>query len=58
MSAQREVVIARVSITIVPLPHGCELTLTHEMAAEYREYVESARKACSGMLEDLAADLG
>jgi uncharacterized protein YndB with AHSA1/START domain len=47
-----------VSITIVPLPDGCELTLTHEMAAEFSEYVDSARKAWSGMLEDLATDLG
>jgi len=46
-----------VSITIIPLPDGCELTLTHEMAAEYSEYLEGARKAWSGMLEDLAANL-
>jgi uncharacterized protein YndB with AHSA1/START domain len=46
-----------VSIAITPLPDGCELTLAHEMAAEYEEYLESARKAWSGMLEDLAANL-
>lgn len=46
-----------VSITIVSLPGGCELNLTHEMAAEYAEYVDSAGKAWSGMLEDLATSL-
>lgn len=46
-----------VRITIVPLPEGCELTLTHEMAAEYAAYLDGARKAWSGMLDDLAGDL-
>ena len=46
-----------VSITIVPLTEGCELTLTHEMAAEYDAYLDSARKAWSGMLDDLADEL-
>ncbi len=46
-----------VSSTIVSLPDGCELTLTHKVAAEYGEYVEGARKAWSGMLEDLASQL-
>jgi uncharacterized protein YndB with AHSA1/START domain len=46
-----------VSITIVPHPEGCELTLTHEMGAEYGEYLDSASKAWSGMLEDLARQL-
>ncbi len=47
-----------VSITITPRPDGCELTLSHEMAAEYSAYLDGARKAWSGMLEDLAANLG
>lgn len=46
-----------VQITIAPHPDGCELTLSHEMAAEYSEYVEGARNAWDRMLEDLAAAL-
>jgi uncharacterized protein YndB with AHSA1/START domain len=48
----------RVSIDIVPLETGCELTLTHEMKPEWAEWADRTTEGWSGMLEGLAAALG
>jgi uncharacterized protein YndB with AHSA1/START domain len=45
----------RVAIDIVPLETGCELTLTHEVAAEW---AEGAVEGWTGILDGLAATLG
>lgn len=46
-----------VRIDIAPHPDGCELSLEHEMAAEYAEYLERTRDGWSGILEGLASEL-
>ena len=48
----------RVSIDIVPLEAGCELTLTHEMKPEWAEYAGRTTDGWAGILEGLAAALG
>jgi uncharacterized protein YndB with AHSA1/START domain len=48
----------RVSIDIVPLDSGCELTLTHEMKPEWAEYAGRTSEGWAGILEGLAAVLG
>ena len=48
----------RVSIDIVPLETGCELTLTHEMKPEWAEYADRTTEGWTGILEGLAAVLG
>jgi uncharacterized protein YndB with AHSA1/START domain len=48
----------RVSIDIVPLETGCELTLTHEMKPEWAEWADRTTAGWSGILEGLAAVLG
>lgn len=45
----------RVSIDIVPLETGCELTLTHEMKPEWAEYAARTEQGWAGILEGLAA---
>jgi len=46
----------RVTIDIVPLEAGCELT--HEMAPEWAEFAGRAEEGWSGMLDGLAETLG
>jgi len=45
----------RVSIDIVPLETGCELTLTHEMSPEWAEWAEKTREGWTGIVQGLAA---
>lgn len=45
----------RVSIEIVPLETGCELTLTHEMNAKWAEFADRTAKGWAGCLDGLAA---
>ena len=47
----------RVTVEIVPLETGCELTLTHEMSAKWAEYLDSTKDAWTTMLEALAQTL-
>lgn len=44
----------RVSIDIIPLDAGCELTLTHEMGAQWAEYAGRTEHGWSLMLDALA----
>jgi uncharacterized protein YndB with AHSA1/START domain len=46
----------RVTIDIAALRRGCELTLTHEMSAKYKESSGSAREGWASILE-LAAEI-
>jgi hypothetical protein len=47
-----------VTIDIVPLETGCELTLTHEMRPEWAEYTSRTEAGWAGLLDGLAAALG
>lgn len=44
-----------ITVDIVPLDHGCKLTLTHEMASEWADYVERTRQGWTTILEGLTA---
>ncbi|MCB1033069.1 MAG: SRPBCC domain-containing protein [Acidobacteria bacterium] len=44
-----------VTIRIEPDGDGCRVTLEHAMSAEWRDYVESAANAWSGMLQQVEA---
>jgi uncharacterized protein YndB with AHSA1/START domain len=48
----------RVTIDIVPLETGCELTLTHEMRPEWAEYASQTESGWTGILDKLAEVLG
>jgi uncharacterized protein YndB with AHSA1/START domain len=48
---------SRVTIDIVPDGAGCELTLTHEMAAKWAEYAERTKAGWTRMLDVLATTL-
>lgn len=48
---------SRVIIDIVPLPHGCELTLVHEMAPQWADFVERSQAGWAKMVGVLAATL-
>lgn len=48
----------RVTVDIVPLESGCELTLTHEMNPDYAEYADRAESGWAGILDGLARSLG
>ena len=48
----------RVTVDIVPLESGCELTLTHEMLPEWAEYASRTEQGWAGILEGLATTLG
>ncbi|MPY91370.1 MAG: SRPBCC domain-containing protein [Luteitalea sp.] len=50
--------VSRVIIEIVPLGTGCELTLTHEINAEWAEYAGRTKEGWTGILDGLAATLG
>jgi uncharacterized protein YndB with AHSA1/START domain len=47
----------RVSVEIVPLETGCELTLTHELHPEWAAYAPKTEAAWAKMLEALARAL-
>ena len=47
----------RVTVEVVPLETGSELTLTHEMSAEWADYLESTKDAWTTMLDALAQTL-
>ena len=44
---------SRVVIEIAPIVDGCELTLTHEMASGWEDFVERSRMAWGKMLDRL-----
>lgn len=46
-----------VSIDINPLPSGCEVTLTHEVKAEYAHLEEGIQEGWDGILDGLGAAL-
>src|SRR5215210_64475 len=48
----------RVTIDIVPLETGCELTLTHEMRPELAEWAGQTESGWTGILDKLAEVLG
>lgn len=48
---------APVTIDIVPLENGCELTLTHELPPDWADYADRTQEAWSQMLDVLAATL-
>lgn len=48
---------SRVSIDIVPHGSGCELTLTHRMAPEWKDYAERTQAGWKTILESLARAL-
>jgi uncharacterized protein YndB with AHSA1/START domain len=48
----------RVSIDIVPLESGCELTLTHEMKPEWAEWADRTTEGWTTILTGLSAVLG
>jgi uncharacterized protein YndB with AHSA1/START domain len=50
--------LSRVSIDIVPLEAGCELTLVHELHPDWADYVSRTEAAWTKMLEALATRLG
>lgn len=50
--------VSRVSIDIVPLGTGCELTLTHELKPEWAEYAERTQAGWTLMIDTIAEVLG
>jgi len=48
---------SRVTIDIVPKGQGCELTLTHEIPAEWVDYAERTQQGWTKIAGDLAAAL-
>jgi uncharacterized protein YndB with AHSA1/START domain len=48
----------RVSIDIVPLQAGCELTLTHELSPDWAEWADRTRQGWMGIVDGLAGVLG
>ena len=48
----------RITVDIVPLESGCELTLTHEMLPEWAEYASRTEQGWAGILKGLATTLG
>jgi uncharacterized protein YndB with AHSA1/START domain len=49
---------SRVIIDIVPLETGCELTLIHEMDAEWADYLDRTEDAWARMLDAIAGTIG
>ncbi len=49
---------SRVSVDIIPLADGCELTLTHEMDAKWAEFAARTEAGWTMILEGLAKSLG
>jgi uncharacterized protein YndB with AHSA1/START domain len=47
---------SRVTIDIRPLPHGCELTLSHDIPAEFAAFEDRTRSGWAAIL-DVAAEL-
>lgn len=45
----------RITIDIVPLEAGCELTLTHELSPEWVEWADRTRQGWTGIVDGLAA---
>lgn len=48
----------RITVEIVPLDSGCDVTVSHEMSAENAAYREGAEQGWAGILEGLAGVLG
>ena len=48
----------RVTVEIVSAGNGCDLTITHEMAAEYAEYAARTETGWNTVLGSLARHLG
>ena len=48
---------SRIVIDIVPLPTGCELTLTQEMSSSWADFANQAKAAWTKMLNALAGVL-
>ena len=49
---------SRVTIVLQPLAGGCEVTLSHEMDAQWAEFADRARGAWSLMLDSIAGSIG
>ena len=49
---------SRVTIDIVPLETGCQLTLTHELHPDWRDYASRTEAGWTKMLKALAEALG
>lgn len=49
---------SRVIIDVVPLPAGCDVTLSHEMQPEWRDFVDRGVRAWTFMLEAIDDTLG
>jgi uncharacterized protein YndB with AHSA1/START domain len=49
---------SHVTIALLPLKSGCEVTLSHEMDAKWAEFAGRARDAWTLMLETIAGTLG
>ncbi len=47
----------RVSVEIVPVDDGCQLTLTHEMIAKWADWVDQTMQGWKDILEGLARTL-
>jgi len=45
---------SRVVIDIAPVIDGCELTLTHEMTSEWKDFTERSKEAWGKMIDKLA----
>ena len=45
----------RVTIDILPVDRGCELTLTHEMSPDAAQYEKQTREGWTMILDALAA---
>jgi uncharacterized protein YndB with AHSA1/START domain len=48
----------RITVEIVPLETGCELTISHEMSAENAQYLDRTTQGWTGILDKLAETLG
>jgi uncharacterized protein YndB with AHSA1/START domain len=48
----------RITVEIVPLETGCQLTISHEMSAENAQYRDRTEQGWTGILEKLAETVG
>ncbi len=48
----------RITVDIVPLASGCDVTVSHEMSAEYAEYRTRTEQDWAVILEEMAEGLG
>jgi uncharacterized protein YndB with AHSA1/START domain len=48
----------RITVEIVPIGAGCEVTISHEMSAENAPFLDRTKQGWDGILEKLAETLG